>query len=149
MCRVFGVSFENFEATAHTYTQTTAGGNSNSSIKNKNENDNDQTRKVSYVMHCIPFSYHCVCRKVTVKCLKLKKKTNNNNNTNGQNRMNSCICVCLCFSHSFLGNTHTLSFQMYCDTDSINNVFGSQRKKTHSLKRCLDLTCHATACHAK
>lgn len=56
------------------------------------------------------------------------------------------VCV---FLHSILGNTHTLSFQTYCDTDSINNVFGSQRKKTHSLKRCLDLPCLAMVCKIK
>lgn len=42
--------------------------------KKQEQNEDGTTRKVSYVMHCIPFAYRCVCLKVKEKTHTFWKK---------------------------------------------------------------------------
>lgn len=47
----------------------------NRGMKTNNDRPNwTKKKKVSYVMHCIPFAYRCVCRKVKEKCLLREEK---------------------------------------------------------------------------
>lgn len=59
-------------------------------------NKDGTTRKVSYVMHCIPFAYRCVCRKVK------KKETLDRRQKNGM---------------EYFSVTRYL-FSLICDTDN-------------------------------